>query len=131
MAKEFVYRGKKLEELSNLPFKELLQLLPSRERRSLTRGLTEKQKKFMKKIEEAVKGVYKKRIKTHCREMIVLPSMVNLRIGVHNGKEFVDILIQPEMIGHRLGEFSLTRKRVQHSAPGVGATKSSVVVKAK
>ena len=45
--------------------------------------------------------------------------------GIHNGKEFVMIKITEEMLGHRLGEFAATRKKVAHSSPGIGATRSS------
>ncbi|MEM2861057.1 MAG: ribosomal protein S19 family protein, partial [Nitrososphaerota archaeon] len=72
-----------------------------------------------------------KPIRTHAREMVILPEMVGLTIHVHNGKEFIPVQITPEMIGHRLGEFSITNKRVQHGRPGVGATKSSMYVPLK
>ncbi len=117
--KEFRFRGKNLEELKALSQKEFAVLLPARQRRSLLRGLTEPQKKFMIALEK------KEAPKTHCRDMIVLPSMVGKRIQIHNGKSFVNVIIQEEMIGHFLGEFALTRKLVEHHAPGIGATKSS------
>ncbi|HHF59038.1 MAG TPA: 30S ribosomal protein S19 [Thermoplasmatales archaeon] len=120
--KEFTYRGKTIEELKQMSFEELLELLPSRARRTLKRGLTKRQYKLLKDVEKAKEGEI---IKTHCRDMIILPSFVGKTIGVHNGKEFVPVTIQPEMIGHYLGEFALTRKRVIHSGPGVGATRSS------
>lgn len=118
--KEFIYRGKSLEELKKMALKELILLLPARQRRTLRRGLTEQQKILLKKIEKNEKD-----IKTHCRDMIVLPSMVGLTLKVHNGKDYTQLLIQEEMVGHILGEFALTRKRVGHNAPGVGATRSS------
>ena len=125
---KFMYRGKTLEELLQMNINEFAELLPARERRSLKRGLTERQKKLLEKIRKC-KG--KKLIRTHDRDMIILPEMVGAKIGVHNGKEFVVIEIKPEMIGHRLGEFAPTRKRVQHSAPGFGATRSSKFVPIK
>ena len=132
MAKKvFIYRGKKLEELQAMDFTEFAKLVPSRQRRSITRGFTEMQKRLLLKIEKAKKGHYKKPIKTHCRNMIVLPIMVDMNIHIHNGKSFVNILIQPEMIGHYLGEFALTRQRLTHSAPGIGATKSSAAASVK
>ena len=121
--KEFTYRGKTLKELKELPLSEFLKLLTSRERRSLKRGFTEQHKKLIEKIKKG-----KNNIKTHCREAIILPQWVGLTIKVYNGKEFKPVIIQPEMIGHRLGEFSLTRGRVQHSSPGVGATRSSKAI---
>lgn len=125
---KFIYRGKTLEELLQMDISEFAKLLPARERRSLKRGLTERQKKLLEKIR---KYKDKKVVRTHDRDMIILPEMVGAKIGVHNGKEFVVIEIKPEMIGHRLGEFAPTRKRVQHSAPGFGATRSSKFVPIK
>jgi small subunit ribosomal protein S19 len=129
--KEFTFKGKKLEELKAMDMKEFAELLPARQRRTLTRGLNDPQKRFMLKVQKASEGKYKKAIKTHCRDMIVLPMMVNMTLHVYRGKDFVPILIQPEMIGHYLGEFSPSRNRVAHSSPGVGATKSSAATSKK
>ena len=126
--KEFKYRGYTFEELINMSLEDLSKLLPSRQRRSLKRGLTPEQKKLLRKVRLAKKGKYKKPIRTHSRDMIILPEMVGMTIYVHNGKEFVPVQIREEMIGHYTGEFALTRKRVQHVSPGVGATRSSMFV---
>ncbi len=115
--KIFTYRGKTLEELKSMTLKELAELFTSRVRRTLKRGLTDEQKKTLKKIES------KNNVKTHFRTLPILPSMVGKTVKVYNGKEFVDINIVPEMIGHVLGEFSLTRKKTGHSVPGVGKKK--------
>jgi small subunit ribosomal protein S19 len=120
--KEFSYRGLSLEELQKLSIEELLPLLPSRMRRTIKRGLTSKQDKLLRDIEKTNLG---DAIKTHCRNMIILPSFVGHRIDVHNGKEFQRVEIQPDMIGHYLGEFAITREKVKHTGPGVGATRSS------
>jgi small subunit ribosomal protein S19 len=120
MAKIFSYKGKTVEELQKMSLEEFVKLLPARQKRTLVRGFTEKQKKFLKRLRKAEKP-----LKTHCREMIIIPEMIDKKIMVYSGKEWVLIDIKPEMIGHRLGEFVLTRKRVMHSSPGVGATKSS------
>ena len=130
MARVFTYRGFKLEELTKMPLDEFVKLLPARQRRTLKRGLTPAQKKLMEKIKKAKRGE-KIKIKTHCRDMVVLPEMVGLTIFVHNGKEFQKVDIKPEMIGHYLGEFAPTRKRVVHGAPGMGATRSSMYVPLK
>jgi len=130
MARVFTYRGFKLEELTKMPLDEFVRLLPARQRRTLKRGLTPAQKKLMEKIKKAKRGE-KIKIKTHCRDMVVLPEMVGLTIFVHNGKEFQKVDIKPEMIGHYLGEFAPTRKRVVHGAPGMGATRSSMYVPLK
>jgi len=120
MVKVFTYRGKTIEELQKMSFGEFVKLLPSRQRRSLLRGLNDKQKKFLERLRKSDKPV-----RTHLREMMIIPEMVFKKVLIHNGKEWLLIDIKPEMIGHRLGEFALTRKRVTHSAPGVGATRAS------
>lgn len=120
---EFKYRGKTLEELQNLSLKDFAYLLPSRQRRSLLRGLKPQQKKLLKRLKQATKPV-----KTHVRDAIIIPEMVGKTISIHNGKEYATIKIEQDMLGHLIGEFALTRKSVKHSAPGVGATKSSAAV---
>ena len=72
-----------------------------------------------------------KPMKTHLREMIVLPEMVGRKFQVYNGNSFVDVNVVPEMIGHRLGELSITVKLVKHSGPGIGATRGSKSVELK
>ncbi len=126
MAREFTWYGKAEAELKKLDLQEFMRLIPSRERRSLKRGFTPEEKKLLKKLESG-----KARVKTHCRDMIVLPMMLGKNIIVHGGKEWFPVVIVPEMLGHRLGEFSLTRKAVAHSAAGVGATRSSKAVSAR
>jgi len=121
MAKEFRFRGKSLEELRKMSIEEFAKLLTSKERRSLLRGLTEQQKKLLEKIKKYPDKFHK----THLRDMVILPQMVGAKIGVYNGKEWVPVHIKPEMIGRRLGEFSIPIKKVKHSAPGIGATRGS------
>lgn len=129
--KEFSYRGKTLEELQKMDLKEFASLLTSRERRKVSRGFRDAEKKLLEKIDKFKAGATKKPVKTHCRAMVVLPIMVGMKIQIHNGKAFVPIDIMPEMIGHRLGEFAMTRVKVAHSAPGIGATKSSASMSVK
>ncbi len=124
--KEFKYKGKTLNELKNMSLNDLILILPSRQRRTLKRGFTEQQKILLKHIKAK-----KNNIETHCKDAIILPDMVGLTIKIHNGKDFIPVLIQEEMIGHYLGEFVMTRKRVEHSAPGIGATKSSASMSLK
>jgi small subunit ribosomal protein S19 len=132
MVREFTYRGYTLQQLTEMPMDQLIKLLPSRQRRSLRKGLTEAQRTLLIKIRRYRQNPDgNKPIRTHARDMIILPEMVGLTIWVHNGKEFVPVEIQPEMIGHRLGEFAITNKRVVHGRPGVGATKSSMYVPLK
>ena len=124
--KEFTFRGKTLEELQKLSVKEFANLVKSSKRRKVLRGFTDQEKILLKKIR-----AMEKNIKTHCREMIILPEMVDLVIKVHKGNGYIEVRIQPEMIGRCLGEFVLTRKRIEHSAPGIGATRSSASMSVK
>ncbi len=121
MVKIFSFKGKSLEQLKEMTLEEFAKLINSRERRTLLRGLNDRQKKLLENIRKKPDKFHK----THERDMIILPEMVDIKIGVFNGKEYFMVVISPEMIGHRLGEFSQTRKRVMHSAPGVGATRGS------
>jgi small subunit ribosomal protein S19 len=133
--KEFIYRGYTLEELQQMPLDNVIDLFPSRQRRSLKRGFLPRQKKVLEKIrklkKDGNKGGRPQIIKTHCRDMIVLPEMVGITFGIYNGKEFTEVAIQPEMIGCYFGEFAPTRKRVEHGDPGMGATRSSMFVPLK
>lgn len=133
MPKKFEYRGYPLEELQSMSLEEFGKLLPSRKRRSLLRGLPPRQKKLLERVRRVRAGGKQEKafLRTHCRDMVVLPEMVGLKFGIYNGKEFVRVEVKPEMIGYRLGEFARTRKKVTHSTPGIGATKSSLYVPLK
>ena len=134
MPKEFVYRGYSLDSLMSLSMDEFINLLPSRQRRSLQRGLTPEQRILLEKIrkaKEAIKQGQMLKVKTHVRDVIILPEMVGIKLFVHNGKEFVPVDIKPQMIGHYLGEFAITNKPVRHGTPGIGASRSSMYVPLK
>jgi len=113
---------------------EFINLLPARQRRSLQRGLRPEQRILLEKIresQETVKRGEELTVKTHVRDMVILPEMVGAKVFVHNGKEFVQLTIKPEMIGHYLGEFAITNKPVKHGTPGIGASRSSMYVPLK
>ena len=129
MVKEFMYHGLSKEELSNMPNEKLLKLFSARARRSLTRGTMSDDKK--KLMEEMKDKNNKNPIKTHLRDVIILPYMIGATIHVFSGKEFVPITITIQMVGHYLGEYVITNKRVNHGAPGVGASRSSLYVPLK
>ena len=131
MARAITYKGKTGDELNKSGLNEFMKLTTSRVRRSMKRGFTEQQKLLLKKIKLAKEGKFKKNIKTHCRDMVVLPEMLDLLIFIYDGKSFIPIKISEEMLGHYLGEFAMTRKKVSHSAPGIGATKSSAAASVK
>ncbi len=122
---EFTYRGLKTEELNKLSTDEFMELLPSRQRRRLKRGLTKDHKRLLSRVKD------REVVRTHLRDMIVLPEMVGKTIEIYNGKAFNRVEIMPEMVGHYLGEYSLTRARVTHGSAGVGATRSSKFVPLK
>ena len=126
--KEFTYRGYNLEQLNAMPMwpsddsdEYIVGLLPSRIRRSIGRGLSVENEHFLARMERSGSRT----MRTHRRDMPILPQFVGRRIAIYNGQHFVEIEIKPEMIGHYLGEFAITRRVVAHSGPGVGATRSS------
>jgi len=132
--RKFKYRGYSLEELLLMPMDDLIKLLPARARRSIRRGFTPAQRRLLEKIRRARRLIAQGKkvvIKTHVRDMIILPEMVGLTIAIYNGKEFIPVRITPEMIGHYLGEFSPTCKKVEHGEPGLKATRSSLFVALK
>ncbi|MGH1568840.1 MAG: 30S ribosomal protein S19 [Nitrosopumilus sp.] len=131
MVKEFSYRGIPKEELDNMSLEKLFQLFNARQRRSLTRGITDGKRKLIEEIKSAKAGKLKNPIKTHVRDLIVLPYMVGVTVNVFSGKEFQPVTMTTEMIGHYLGEYVITNKRVSHGAPGVGASRSSLYVPLK
>mmetsp|Transcript_9877 Transcript_9877/g.22580 ORF Transcript_9877/g.22580 Transcript_9877/m.22580 type:complete len:140 (+) Transcript_9877:22-441(+) len=130
--KKFNYRGLELTKLINLSSKDLMKLFKSRQRRKLRRGLKVNNLRLIKKlrIKKVTSGV-KNCVQTHLRNMIVIPEMVGKNISIYNGKIFNNLEIKPEMIGHYLGEFSITYKPVKHGKPGVGASSSSKFVPLK
>ncbi len=134
MPREFTYRGYTLNQLQAISMDEFINLLPSRQRRSLHRGLTPQQRILLEKIrkaKEALRTGSNVVVKTHVRDMIVLPEMVGMKLLIHNGKDFVQVEIKPEMIGQYLGEFAITNKPVKHGTPGIGASRSSMYVPLK
>ena len=122
---EFKYRGYEVDELKKMRLEQIAGLLPARQRRKLQRGLSENQKKVLQRVQSG------KVVRTHLRDMIILPEMIGLTFEIHDGKNFNRVEILPEMIGHYLGEFALTRRKVSHGSAGIGATRSSRYVPLK
>lgn len=135
MVREFKFKGYAQEQLQTLSIEALLPLLNARQRRSLDKRvahyMNDEKRKFREEIKLAREGKLKGQLRTHIRDMIILPDMVGLSVNVHNGKDFSNITIKKEMIGHYLGEYAITNKRVQHGAPGVGSSRSSLYVPLK
>ena len=135
-SRKFRYRGYTLEELKQMSMDEILELLPSRRRRSLSRQefWTPRRKKLLEDIRRAMESQERGQtvvVRTHVRDMPILPEMVGATVAVYNGRDFLEINIQPQMIGHLLGEFAPSTKIVRHGAPGIGATRSSLYVPLK
>ncbi|XP_075410114.1 small ribosomal subunit protein uS19-like [Tenrec ecaudatus] len=121
--RKFNYRGVDLGQLLGMSYEQLMQLYSARQRRRLSHGLWRKQ--LRKATKEAPPMEKPEVVKTHLRDMIILPEMVGSMVGVYNGKTFNQVEMKPEMIGHYLGEFSITYKPVKHCRPGIRTTHSS------
>jgi small subunit ribosomal protein S19 len=123
---EFTYHGFKIDELRAMSLQDLIPIMPSRIRRKVIRGWTIGEEKLILDLRNQ-----ESRIKTHQRDMIILPDMIGRELEIHNGKEFIRVELQPESIFHYLGEFALTRRKVSHGSAGIGATRSSKFVPLK
>jgi small subunit ribosomal protein S19 len=129
---EFTYRGHTLDELQEMDIEEVAELLPARQRRTITRGLSYEKEQLLEKAREAgEEETANDPIRTHLRDMPILPEFVGITFAVHNGESFERVNVEPEMIGHYLGEFQLTRNSVEHGQAGIGATRSSKFVPLK
>lgn len=129
MPKDFLYRGRTEEEIMSISMDEFIRLLPSRMRRSLRRGLPEEQRILIEKIRMWNQG--DKPLKTHARDLIILPEMMGKIVQVFNGQDFVDVRIDLKKVGHYLGEYAITNKPVRHGRPGIGASRSSMYIPLK
>jgi len=127
--RKFTFRGVDLDQLLDMTTEQLMPMLTCRLRRRLKRGLNRKAMAFTKRLRKAKKEATALEkpacVKTHLRNVVILPDMIGSIVGVYNGKTFNQVEIKPEMIGHYLGEFSITYKPVKHGRPGIGATHSS------
>eukprot|EP00344_Euplotes_crassus_P002896 CAMPEP_0197008718 /NCGR_PEP_ID=MMETSP1380-20130617/46610_1 /TAXON_ID=5936 /ORGANISM="Euplotes crassus, Strain CT5" /LENGTH=156 /DNA_ID=CAMNT_0042429485 /DNA_START=35 /DNA_END=505 /DNA_ORIENTATION=+ len=127
--RKFSYRGVDLEQLMDLSIEDLMKLLPCRARRRFNRGLKRKPMALIQRLRKAKKECVPPEkpavVKTHLRDMIIVPEMIGNIVGVYNGKTFNQVEVKPEMVGHYLGEFSISYKPVKHGRPGIGATHSS------
>lgn len=129
---EFTYRGHTLSELQEMELSEFAELLPARKRRTIKRGLTTEQQKLLAKAtERGPEESANDPLRTHLRDMPILPEFVEKTFAVYDGQEFERVYVEPEMLGHYLGEFVLTRRSVEHGQAGIGATRSSKFVPLK
>ena len=120
--KQFTFRGKTIEELKELNVREFTKYLKSRQRRFVLRRFQEIEK-FIKRAEGKI--LKNKPIRTHHRDLVVVPKLVGMKISIYNGHKFIPVEITGEMLGHKFGEFAPTRARIKHGKAGVGATKGS------
>ncbi|KAJ1938196.1 ribosomal protein S15 [Linderina macrospora] len=127
--RKFSYRGVDLEQLLDVSSEQFMDMVNCRARRKFKRGLKRKPMGLIKKLriakQNAPENEKPEMVKTHLRDMIIVPEMVGSVVGVYNGKTFNQVEVRPEMIGHMLAEFSITYKPVRHGRPGIGATHSS------
>jgi small subunit ribosomal protein S15e len=127
--RKYTYRGVDLDQLLDMSNEQLMPMFNSRVRRRFTRGLKRKPMALIKRLRKAKKNAPAMEkpecIKTHLRDMVIVPEMIGSIVGVYNGKTYNQVEIKPEMIGHYLAEFSITYKPVKHGRPGIGATHSS------
>jgi len=131
MVKDFKYRGYNLEQLKNMPLEEFISLLPTRQRRTLNRGISNEKRRLLEDLRRSSGSDHHLKIRTHARDMIILPYMVGLTVEVYNGKEYLPLEMKIGMLGRYLGEYVHTHKRVSHGTPGIGSSKSSLYVPLK
>lgn len=133
--KKFSFRGLEIQGLLDLKIDQLAPLLRSRQRRRLSRKLKPQYGRLLNRLNLikscTPQGEKPTPVKTHLRDLIVLPSMILSQVSIHTGKEFQNVEIKPEMVGYYLGEFAQSYKKVGHGRPGVGATSSSKFVPIK
>ncbi len=127
MPKDFNYRGKTVEELQSMSMDEFIRMLPSRMRRSLRRGLSEEQRIVLEKLRKD-NG---KPVRTHARDLVIMPEMIGKTIQCYTGKEFKEIRISEKMLGHYIGEYAISITTVRHGRPGIGASRSSMYIPLK
>mgnify|MGYP001559045800 CR=1 FL=1 len=120
--KQFTFRGKTLEELKKLEVREFSDFVPSRARRTILRQFQDIEN-FINRVN--IKISKNKPVKTHKREIIIVPQLIGAKISVYNGRTFIPIEVTGEMLGHRLGEFAPTRAKIKHNKAGIGATKGT------
>jgi small subunit ribosomal protein S15e len=97
---------------------------------SFSRGLQRKSLALIKKMRSskakaAEAGEKPEPVRTHTRNAIIVPEMIGSTVGVYNGKTFNQVEVRPDMVGHYLGEFSITYKPIRHGKAGIGSTNSS------
>merc|ERR1719453_2964594 len=133
--KKYSYRGIDLDKLLELSTDQFVELVHCRARRKFVRGIRGKPLRLLKRLRKSKQGLEEGEkpatIKTHLRNMVIVPEMIGSVVGIYNGKQFINAVIKPEMIGHYLAEFSITYKPIKHGRAGMGSTKSSSFIPLK
>jgi small subunit ribosomal protein S19 len=124
MAERIAFKGMTPSQAALITHEQYLELICSRNRRSIKRNSMD-YRKLMGKVEKFKKNNVTKAVRTHLREAVILPSWIGVKFEVHDGKEFKQLVITANMLDHRLGEYAYSTKRVLHSAPGIRATRGS------
>jgi small subunit ribosomal protein S15e len=126
-AKKFQFRGVELEKLLDLSNEELMELFCARQRRKFSRGISRAPTSLLKKLRDVKKntpyGEKPTAIKTHLRNMVIVPEMIGSMVGVYNGKQLINAEIKPEMIGTYLAEYAITYKPIRHGKSGGAGNK--------
>ena len=129
--RKYSYRGVDLDKLLDLSNQELMEHFKARQRRKFSRGIKRKPITLLKKLRKAKKetayGEKPVPVKTHLRNMVIVPEMIGSMVGVYNGKQFINVEIKPDMVGQYLAEFAITYKPIAHGRAGLGATKSRFI----
>lgn len=120
--KEFKFKGKSVEELKTLDVREFAKLVGARQRRTILRNF-QAHEEFISKCNKRTSK--NKPIRTHSRDLVVVPQLVGMKIAIYRGNQFVPVEITGEMLGHVFGELAPTRARIKHTKSGVGATKGT------
>ena len=124
MAEKVAFRGKVPSELEKLTNEEYAKLIKSRQRRWLKRNSIQLRQLSEKISRYKQKGINKP-IKVKSRSALIMPSWIGMQFEIYTGKEHQKLETTAAMLGHRLGEFVYSTKRVMHSAPGIKATRGS------
>jgi len=111
-----------MDELKALDVREFAKYLKARQRRTVLRQFQDIEK-FVSRAKEKISK--EKKLKTHKRDLVIVPGMVGMKIQIYDGHSFIPTEITGDMLGHRFGEFAVTRKKVSHGEAGIGATKGS------
>jgi len=130
MAERIAFRGKTQTELADLQMDSYLKMMTSRQRRCIKRN-SMNYRNLIEKVKNYKEKGSQKPIRTHIREAVIRPDWVGTTFEVHDGKELKRIVITANMLNHALGQYVYTTKRVQHSAPGIRATRGSKFLAAK